>query len=231
MTVRSFNNIVKAMKRVFAFGVFAVAALCLCGCSSLYSLMRPVRSSAEMAEILPPYSGPKARVVLANFEPTAAKATEGVAQSLRRMLLEVLVDSKRFSLARQQAEPGVDKAGVVISVQISEFEPYTSGGRAGLGGGGGSGGGLMGGLLDSSAGKAHMALEIKIADASTAAVIRNLHIHSEASAGGQMKRGFLPLCGELAAYVDTPMEKAVKNNIIEAVRGIAQAVPADYYKY
>jgi len=35
----------------------------------------------------------------------------------------------------------------------------------------------------------------------------------------------------LGAYANTPMEKAIRICIIEAVRYIAQVIPANYYKY
>jgi curli biogenesis system outer membrane secretion channel CsgG len=35
----------------------------------------------------------------------------------------------------------------------------------------------------------------------------------------------------LSGYANTPMEKAIRICIIEAVRYISQTIPANYYKY
>ncbi|MCX5703481.1 MAG: hypothetical protein NT066_03210 [Candidatus Omnitrophica bacterium] len=127
------------------------------------------------------------------------------------------------------------KCYLIITAAVTEFEPQASGGRAGVGGGGGVGSGILGGLLGAALNKAHMALDIRIVDASTSEVLIATRVQGQASdiAGGIMG-GFLGswgLGGGLSAYANTPMEKAIRVCIIEAVRYISQATPASYYKY
>ena len=208
---------------------------------------------------LPPYSGPKARVAVADFDVKAAKATGEIGDGLREMLVTALVNSNRFSVVERQvldavmqeqelsasgaAEQGkggpergkIKTADLVITAAVTEFEPQASGGAAGIGGGGGIGSGILGGLLGAAMNKAHMALDIRIVDTSTSEVIAATRVQGQASdiAGGVMA-GFFGgwgLGGGLSAYANTPMEKAIRICIIEAVRYISQAAPPGYYKY
>jgi curli biogenesis system outer membrane secretion channel CsgG len=51
---------------------------------------------------------------------------------------------------------------------------------------------------------------------------------------GGIMAGFLGSWGMgagLSAYANTPMEKAIRICIIEAVRYISQTIPANFYKY
>jgi curli biogenesis system outer membrane secretion channel CsgG len=207
---------------------------------------------------LPPYSGPKARVAIADFDVKAAKATGEIGSGLREMLITAMVNSNRFSvLERQQlgavmqeqelsasgaAQQGsgpqrgkIKTADLIITAAVTEFEPAVSGGAAGIGGGGGVASGVLGGLLGAAMNKSHMAMDIRIVDTSTSEVLSSTRVQGEASdvAGGFMM-GFMgswALGGGLGAYANTPMEKAIRICIIEAVRYIAQTIPANYYKY
>lgn len=80
-----------------------------------------------------------------------------------------------------------------------------------------------------------MALDIRIIDASTSEVLAATRVQGQASgiAGGIMAGlfGRHGLTGGLSAYANTPMEKAIRICIIEAVRYISQSTPANYYKY
>jgi curli biogenesis system outer membrane secretion channel CsgG len=129
----------------------------------------------------------------------------------------------------------IKTADLVITAAVTEFEPQASGGAAGIGGGGGIGSGILGGLLGAAMNKAHMALDIRIVDTSTSDVLAATRVQGQASdiAGGVMA-GFFGgwgLGGGLSAYANTPMEKAIRICIIEAVRYISQAAPPSYYKY
>jgi len=109
------------------------------------------------------------------------------------------------------------------------------GGAAGIGGGGSVASGIFGGLLGAALNKAHMALDIRIVDTSTSEILAATRVQGQASdvAGGLMT-GFLGswgLGGGLSMYANTPMEKAIRICIIEAVKYISQSIPASYYKY
>jgi curli biogenesis system outer membrane secretion channel CsgG len=226
------------------------------GCASTQPTAR-VDNDAGAAP-LPPYSGPKARVAIADFDVKAAKATGEIGSGLREMLITAMVNSNRFSvLERQQlgavmqeqelsasgaAQQGsgpqrgkIKTADLIVTAAVTEFEPAASGGAAGIGGGGGVASGVLGGLLGAAMNKSHMAMDIRIVDTSTSEVLSSTRVQGEASdvAGGFMM-GFMgswALGGGLGAYANTPMEKAIRICIIEAVRYIAQTIPANYYKY
>jgi curli biogenesis system outer membrane secretion channel CsgG len=105
----------------------------------------------------------------------------------------------------------------------------------GIGAGGGVGSGILGGLLGASLNKAHMALDIRIIDTSTSEVLAATRVKGQATdvAGGFMA-GFFggwALGAGLGGYANTPMEKAIRVCIIEAVKYISQTTPANYYKY
>ncbi|MCM8799464.1 MAG: hypothetical protein NC900_01865 [Candidatus Omnitrophica bacterium] len=241
------------MKRYF----YLIPILLLFGCASLMQPTAQVDTTAG-AQPLPPYSGPKARIAVAEFEVKAAKATSEIGSGLREMLITALVNSNRFSVVERQVlgaimqeqELAISGAGapdtgpkrgqiktadLIITAAVTEFEPQASGGQAGLGGGGGVGSGLLGGILGAALNKAHMALDIRIIDASTSEVLAATRVQGQASdiAGGFMT-GFFggwALGGGLSAYANTPMEKAIRICIIEAVRYISQTIPANYYRY
>lgn len=232
----------------------------LAGCATLQQITQPTAQVdiTAGAPPLPPYSGPRARIAVADFEVRAAKATGEIGSGLREMLVTALVNSGRFSVLERQAlsavmqeqelsisgaaqagsgpERGkIKTADLIITAAVTEFEPQASGGSAGLGGGGGVGSGLLGGLLGAALNRAHMALDIRIVDTSTSEVLAATRVQGQASdVAGSIMAGFLgswALGGGLSAYANTPMEKAIRICIIEAVRYISQTISASYYKY
>jgi curli biogenesis system outer membrane secretion channel CsgG len=248
------------MRRFIGFLALGAFIIGVSGCATLQQVTQPtaqVNVNAG-AQPLPPYSGPKARMAVADFEVKAAKATNEIGSGLREMLITALVNSNRFSVVERQAlnavmqeqelaSSGAAQAGtgpkrgniktadLVITAAVTEFEPQASGGRAGIGGGGGVANGILGGLLGAVLNKAHMALDIRIIDASTSEVLAATRVQGQASdiSGGFMA-GFLGSWGlgaGLSAYSNTPMEKAIRICIIEAVRYMSQTIPANYYKY
>ena len=246
------------MKRTLLVTSCYLFAIIIAGCASLTQPTAQVDNNAGAAP-LPPYSGPKARVAVADFEVKAAKASNEIGSGLREMLVTALVNSNRFSVVERQvlnavmqeqelsasgaaqagaggAERGkIKTADLIITAAVTEFEPSASGGRAGIGGGGGVGSGVLGALLGGSLNKAHMALDIRIVDASTSEVLAATRVQGQASdiAAGVLG-GFFgnwALGAGLFGYANTPMEKAIRVCIIEAVRYISQTIPANLYKY
>jgi curli biogenesis system outer membrane secretion channel CsgG len=232
----------------------------LTGCASLQQMIQPTAQVEPTAGIqaLPPYSGPKARVAVADFDVKAAKATFEIGSGLREMLITALINSNRFSVVERQALEAVMKeqelsvsgaadqaakiergkiktADLIITAAVTEFEPQASGGGASLGGGGGVGSGILGGLLSGALNRAHIALDIRVIDTSTSEIIAATRVQGQASdIGGAIMAGFLGGWGlgtGLSAYANTPMEKAIRICIIEAVKYIAQSTPPSYYKY
>lgn len=249
------------MKRIILIVSCALFLLSLVGCAGLQQMTQPTAQvdNTAGAAALPPYSGPKARLAVADFEVKAAKATYEIGSGLREMLVTALVSSNRFSVLERQALSAVMQeqelsasgaaaqgsggaqrgkiktADLIITAAVTEFEPQASGGRAGLGGGGGVGSGVLGGLLGGALNKAHMALDIRVVDTSTSEVLAATRVQGQASdiAGGIMGGffGSFGLVGGLSAYANTPMEKAIRICIIEAVRYISQSISPTFYKY
>jgi len=209
------------------------------------------------AQAMPPYSGPKARVAIADFDVKAAKASGEIGTGLKEMLVTAFINSNRFRVVERQvldrvlqeqelaasgaAQPGgaqrgqIKTADIIVTAAVTEFEPQASGGAAGIGGGGGVGSGVLGALLGGSMNKAHMALDIRVIDTSTSEVLAATRVQGQASdVTGGLMAGFFggwALGGGLSMYANTPMEKAIRICIIEAVRYISQTIPANYYKY
>ncbi|MDD4908893.1 MAG: CsgG/HfaB family protein [Candidatus Omnitrophica bacterium] len=245
------------MKKISTFILCGLMAASLCGCATMTQPTAQVDNYAG-ATPLPPYSGPKARIAVADFDVKAAKANGEIGSGLREMLITALMNSNRFSVLERQALAAIMQeqelsasgavqqgaqvqrgqlkaADLIVTAAVTEFEPNASGGSAGVGGGGGVGSGLLGGLLGAALNKAHMAMDIRIIDTATSEVLSATRVQGEASdiAGGFMM-GFMGSWGlgaGLGAYANTPMEKAIRICIIEAVRYISQTIPANYYKY
>lgn len=244
------------MKKLLLITV-SLITISLAGCASLMQPTAQVDNTSG-AQALPPYSGPRARIAVADFDVKAAKAGGEIGTGLREMLVTALINSSRFSVLERQALSAVMQeqelgasgaaqqgggaqrgriktADLIITAAVTEFEPQASGGRAGIGGGGGVGSGILGGLLGASLNKAHMALDIRIVDASTSEVLAATRVQGQAAdISGLIGGGFLggwALGGGLSAYANTPMEKAIRVCIIEAVRYISQTIPANFYKY
>jgi len=217
------------MKKVLCFIGYALLVIGLTGCTSLKSIMRPFKTAGVAG--LPSYSGPKAKIAVADFDVKTAKAGGTIGSDLREILVTALINSNRFKVVERQAST----ADLIITTAVTEFEPQASGGRAGIGGGGGVGSGRLGGLMGASLNKARMTLEIRIVDASTSVVLAVSTVQGQTSDVSSRimtnSSGNWALVGGLAAYANTPMEKAIRICIIEAVRYISKTIPASYYKY
>jgi curli biogenesis system outer membrane secretion channel CsgG len=250
------NKELAGMKRVFLILSVGCLISVLVGCAVLRPKVQVEPTAGVQA--LPPYSGLKARIAIADFEVKAAKATDEIGSGLREMLITASTNSNRFNVVERQvleavmkeqelsASGATDQAtqierskiktpDLIITATVTEFEPEASGGRAGVGGGGGVGSGALGAMLGGASNKAHLALEVRVTDTSTSEVLAATPVEGQASdISGAIMAGFLgawDLGSGLSAYANTPMEKAIRICIIEAVKYIAQATPADYYKY
>ncbi len=97
------------------------------------------------------------------------------------------------------------------------------------------GSGFMGALLGGSPNKAHVALDVRVVNPVTSNVLFSTRVQGQASdVSGAIMGGFLgswALSQHLSGYANTPMEKAIRICIIEAVRYVSGIVPPEYYKY
>lgn len=217
------------IKRLLLLIICAVIVVSACGC-----LFR--KAVKKYPSPLPPYSGLKAKISVADFDVKADKADSEIGSGLREMLITALKNSNRFILTERQNQA----TDLVILVTIAEFEPQASGGKAGIGGGGVAASGELGGLLDETLNKAHLALDIQIVNAATSEILTANRIQAQAQdiSGGAIQGnpmskffgGWL-LSNGLSAYANAPMENAMQICLIESVRYISQAIPASYYKY
>jgi curli biogenesis system outer membrane secretion channel CsgG len=240
------------MKRSFMFGLLVG----LLAVTNVFAQTAQVDNNAGTSG-MPPYSGPKARIAVADFDVKAAKATGEIGTGLREMLVTALMNSSRFRVVERQvlnaimqeqelaasgaAQPGgtargqIKTADLIITAAVTEFEPQASGGAAGIGGGGNIGRGILGAVIGGSMNKSHMALDIRIIDASTSEVLAATRVQGQATdVAGGIAAGFMGSWGlgaGLSGYANTPMEKAIRVCIIEAVKYIAGSVPPGYYKY
>ncbi|MDD5347891.1 MAG: CsgG/HfaB family protein [Candidatus Omnitrophica bacterium] len=235
--------------------------ICLMSCSQGCAGLQPTAQVDNNAgtQGLPQYNGPKARIAVADFDVKAAKAYGEIGTGLKDMLVTALVNSNRFRVVERQvldavmqeqqlaasgaAAPGqtgaqkgmIRTADVMITAAVTEFEPKASGGIGGIGGGGRAGGAIVGAIMGGAMNKAHMALDIRIIDTSTSEVLAATRVQGQATdvMGGIFAGvlGGVPLGVGLGGYSNTPMEKAIRVCIIEAVKYIAQTTPPEYFKY
>ncbi len=236
--------------------LFSSLVLLFGGCQRLGIAVKGGRSESKAGVIpLPAYSGPKARIAVAAFEVKSEENDAETGAALRDLLLSGIVNSGRFAVldlpAVQETPTGgvngalpaglkdkqLPSADLIITVSVNEFEPQASGGREGLGGGGGVSSGVLGGLLGASVNKAHVALEIRIVNAANSEVVASNKVQGQASdsdvsikSSAGTPEGWI-LGGGLSRYSGAPMENAIRSCMVEAVRYIVQAVPANYYKY
>lgn len=222
----------------------------LAGCHTLQRTVEKItKKNITAVTPLPPYSGFKASITVADFDLKVAKATNEIGSGLREMLITALLDSNRFIVVERQESkvvakdqesitPQKDKikaADLIITAEVTEFEPRASGGRAGIGGGGGAGSGIFGGLLGESLNRAHMVLAVRIVDARTSEVFADTYVRGQAADYGNAVKGSffsnLDLDPRLSGYTNTPMEKAIRLCVKEAALYIMETIPENYYRY
>jgi curli biogenesis system outer membrane secretion channel CsgG len=244
------------MKKVLLTACFIFMVFSSLACAGLQPTAQVDNNAGTQP--LPPYNGPKARIAVADFDVKAAKAYGEIGDGLKEMLVTALLNSSRFRVVERQvldhlmqeqelaasgaAQQGggvkrgqIKTADLMITAAVTEFEPNATGGIGGVGGGGRVGGSILGAIIGGAMNKAHMALDIRIIDTSTSEVLSATRVQGQATdiAGGIFAGilGGVPLGVGLGGYSNTPMEKAIRVCIIEAVNYIAQTVPANYFKY
>jgi hypothetical protein len=141
-------------------------------------------------------------------------------------------------ISRPTATPvgEVEGADLLVKGSVTEFEPGAAGANAGtlLGGFGWQGaviGGLLGGLRQS-----HVAMIIQVVDAKTSRILFSTTVEGKANdfnLGGALAgvgSGFLG-AGGLGAYQKTPIEKAIRIAIQQAVQELASKTPQTYFRH
>jgi curli biogenesis system outer membrane secretion channel CsgG len=182
----------------------------------------------------------------------------GYMTGLKDMLTTAMVQSKRYrvlermnvdALKQEMALTGqgyADKSGIkkggikgadlLVMAAITGWEPGTSGGGGGLGGGMLGKASALFGAARGAFKKSSMAMDIRIVDVHTSEVLAATRVEGEGKSvniGG----GLLALTGSggmgggLGGFAKTPMEKAIRTCIYNAVKYIAENTPQQYMKY
>jgi len=219
------------MNKFFSVITSVFLIFILTGCVAWWNPSKhPFSTGVKHSSVL--YSGPKAEVTVTDFEVKATKAELTIGPALHKMLVGALLENKHFLVAGLKPQ---GKADLIITAVVVEFEPEASGGKSGIGGGGGAASGALGGLLGAAVNKAHLALDIRIADAATSEVLASTVVQGQAAdILGNPDSGVVenrPMVEGLSAYTNTPMEKAINACITDAANYITQIIPAKYYKY
>ncbi len=204
------------------------------------------------------YKGPKARIAVASFKCKAAKCSGEIGEGLADMIATALFQTGRFIVLErgegleeikkelQLTESGyvnrgqapqkglMEGADILVVGAITAFEPKASGA---------GGGGIviplkvpvLGGVKLGKK-EAYIAADIRLIDVRTGRVINATKVEGKASSwkvgglgGGVI--GSVALGGGLSVYKNTPMEKAVRVMLDNAVKAISQLVPESYYRY
>ncbi|MCX5695459.1 MAG: hypothetical protein NTW18_02185 [Candidatus Omnitrophica bacterium] len=213
--------------------VIGYGILILAGCAVLN---KPVQFVDDFigSTFFPPYSGPKARVVVADFEIKTVNITTEVNLGLRDMLIEELNKTNRFLAVSAPKDYAEKNTGLIIAAEVINFDPLISGGSEGIGGGGSSASGTLGSLLGVSTNKSVVALNIRIVDALSSKVLVAERLTGQAVDTGSLSREHhhkgSNLNEGLSAYANTSMGEAINKCIAEAVRYIVRKVPDSYYK-
>jgi len=203
------------------------------------------------------YNGPKARIAVSRFKNKAGGGwwTSGIGDGMADQLTTALFNSNRFIVLERQALSDVlseqdlgasgrvrsdtaaaigdiEGAELLVVAAVTEFEGKASGSQGGLGGGmSGILGAVMGGVQ-----RAHMAIDLRIIDARTSRILAATSVEGEATdvnlgglLGGYGSAG--ALVGGLSGWKNTPVEKAMRMCIKEAVHFISTKTPQKYYHY
>lgn len=228
------------MKKVLVLSLCALAIISFIFQDEVFAK----KKSAEevVVEELPPLKGPKKNIAVMDFENKAGFISEiNLGSGMAEMLTTSLVNSGRFIVVERQAisdvlneqdfgvsgrttEAGAAKIGKILNAQILVRGAVTEFGTR-TGGGGGSIGyqGINVGLSGSSA---HVAVDIRLYDATTGEVIDSLRCDGKATAtgisGGYSGSELGGFTFGTSAFSKTPLGKATHEAIDKAVYFIVE---------
>lgn len=198
-------------------------------------------------------SGAKAAVAVGDFQVKAAGASSVIGDGLREMMVTTLHSSGRFvvveridvsGLAAEQAlsrsrmaRPGaaipdrqMDVADIMVYGAVTEFLAEAKGSSFDIG---------VAKLplsLGRQSNKAHMAIDVRVADVVSGRILGSQRIIGEADSS-QLAMGARPTVHgnaiplSLGMYNNTPMEQAIRTCIEKAVAYVDQSVPPQYYRH
>jgi curli biogenesis system outer membrane secretion channel CsgG len=230
------------------------ALLASAGCSGLTVPTTQLKSStgpAVNAAAGERYEGPKARLSVASFTVKAPKAKDVGGDGLADMLATALFESNRYIVLERHA-PAVasehtQRADLLVIGAVTEFEPDAAGGSASAadrgantkpaGGKKKSGKPTIGSILENMTGGvavSHVAIDLRVVDARTSRVVAATRVEGKATdfdlSGLEPLAGSKPGVG-LSAHARTPMEKAIRLALHQAVEFVSNETPTTYYRY
>ena len=238
------------MKWIRKLMLFLVPITFFIGCGEVTT---NVTASKQNLNEVASYNGPKARIAVASFKCKAAKCNGQIGSGIADMLTTALFRTGKFIVVERsneglnaiQKEYGLNTnmnrpvrnlegADILVVGAITAFEPKAGGITAG-----GivvpKGVPFIGGMKFGK-NEAYIAADIRLIDVRTGRIINATTVEGRASKwnvgglGGGLTNS-LALGGGLSVYKNTPMEKAVRVMINNAVKEISKLVPENYYRY
>lgn len=206
------------------------------------------------------YNGPKARIAVARFENKTADSqnwySPSIGDGMADMLTTALVNSGRYIVLEREALDDVmgeqdlgasgrvrsdtaaaigeiEGAELLIVAAVTEFDGNSGGTSGSLGG---SRIGRAFGALSGGSRSAHMAIDLRVVDATTSRVLAATSVEGEArdfNIGGALAgyTGSYALGGSLSSWKNTPREKALRQVIGEAVNYVISVTPPAMMRY
>lgn len=190
------------------------------------------------------YDGPKARIVIIDFEDKMSSSGHYRAEygrGMSDMLATALFQSQRYVVLereklgaieaeRRRRNPSVklEDADIMITAAITGFDPGAAGGEGGLGG---AFGGRFASLLGSVK-QARVAMDLRVIDVDTGRVIAATSVEGKATGvGAGLASVGGPMTGGLSGFAKGPMEGAIRDMIRTAVDFVVGQTPKTYYRY
>ncbi|MDH3638818.1 MAG: peptidoglycan-binding protein [Gammaproteobacteria bacterium] len=203
------------------------------------------------------YNGPKARIAVARFTDKTGKGwwTGSIGDGMADQLTTALFSTNRYIVLERQtlgdvlreqdlgasgrirqdtAAPigEIEGAELLIVGAVTEFEGNASGAQ-------GSGAGARKGILGALTGgfkRAHMAIDLRVIDAKTSRVLAATSVEGSSTgvnlgALAGAFRGSGTLVAGLSGWQNTPVEKALRVCIKEAVDFVVSKTPQTYYRH
>jgi curli biogenesis system outer membrane secretion channel CsgG len=185
---------------------------------------------------------------LADMLATALFQTNRYIVLERQALSDVLAEQDLGASGRVRPETAaaigrIEGAELLVVGTVTEFDPGTAGAGASIGatagstvgsaaGGWGAAVGQILGTLAGSVQTSHVAIDLRIVDTRTSRVVAATSVQGKATDIAGLGAISGPSLGVgLSGYARTPMEKAVRIAINEAVSFVVSKTPAQYYRY
>lgn len=230
------------MNKIYAVGALvSLCAMSACTTAGVTSGSGGADMEAARADT---YDGPKARIVIVDFEDKMSSSGHYRAEygrGMSDMLATALFESNRYivlereKIAAVEAERRrrnpkikIEDADIMVTAAITGFDPGTAGAEGGLGG---LLGNKLGGLVGSFK-QARVAMDLRVIDVDTGRVIAATSVEGKATGVGAGVAGVGgKMTGGLSGFAKGPMEGAIRQMIKTATDFIVTKTPKTYYRY